>query len=254
MSLRKEIYQHILTACTQPSIHAPLEPAKKLSKTFNRPIYLKREDLQPIFSLKCRGACHKLWLLSKDPSIKKVMTASAGNHAQGLALGAQFYHLDALIVMPRTTPFIKIKAVQNLGATVEIIGDSYDEAYAYAIDKSRSENIPFIPAFDDKEIAAGQGTVAKEIDADIDLNTIEAIFVPVGGGGLFGGMVAYLSQTYPHVRIIGVEHEGSACLKEALLAHERVCLPRVDLFADGVAVKQIGQVAFDLVNELPNEA
>ncbi len=252
MSLLKEIYEKIEQATIYPSIQTPLEKAHALSEKLGCAIYLKREDLQPVFSFKCRGASNKISRIKEDPLVRQygVIAASAGNHAQGVALAAKGLGISATIVMPKTTPSIKIDAVKALGGMVILHGDSYDEAYAHALSLGEKNQQPFIPAYDDIDVIAGQGTIAKELDEQVDLKNIGVVYVPVGGGGLFAGIASYLSQTHPHIDVIGVEHEGSACLSEAMKKNERVILAHVDLFADGVAVNRVGEIPFDVAQEL----
>ena len=219
----------------------------RLSKEYNNRIYLKREDQHPVHSFKLRGAYNKLSALNGDRKKRGVVAASAGNHAQGVALSAQKLGIKATIVMPVTTPEIKAQSVRRLGAEVKLIGTSFNEANSAAIQLAKKNNRVFIPPFDDKEVIAGQGTVGKELlqqmpDADV-------IFVPVGGGGLLAGIATYLKQLKPRIKIIGVEAEDSACLTAALAEGRPVSLTSVGLFADGVAVKKIGDESFPLIRD-----
>jgi len=219
----------------------------RLSRDYNNSVFLKREDQQPVHSFKLRGAYNKLSNLSDVEKSKGIVAASAGNHAQGVALSAEKLGIKAIIVMPLTTPEIKVQNVRRLGATVKLVGANFNEANRAAIDFAKKEKRIFISAFDDKDVIAGQGTVAKEIlqqapDTDV-------IFVPVGGGGLLAGMAVYLKQIKPEIKIIAVEAEDSACLKVALEAGKPVPLKNVGLFADGVAVKQIGDETFSVIKE-----
>ncbi|MET1256817.1 threonine ammonia-lyase, biosynthetic [Aliikangiella maris] len=218
----------------------------RLSKEHENQIYLKREDQQPVHSFKLRGAYTKLAALSKEKRALGVVAASAGNHAQGVALSAQKLGIKATIVMPITTPEIKAHSVRRLGAEVKLIGTSFNEANNAAIELANQTGSVFIPPFDDKDIIAGQGTVGKEIlqqapDSDV-------VFVPVGGGGLLAGVAVYLKQLKPSIKIIGVEAEDSACLTAALAERKPVSLQSVGLFADGVAVKRIGDESFPVIN------
>lgn len=218
---------------------------ERLSREHNNQIYLKREDQQPVHSFKLRGAYNRLANLSEKRKARGVVAASAGNHAQGVALSAKKLGINATIVMPITTPEIKAQSVRRLGAEVELIGKSFNEANNAAIQMAKENHRVFIPPFDDKDVIAGQGTLGKELlqqlpDADV-------IFVPVGGGGLLAGVAVYIKQLKPNIKIIGVEAEDSACLTAALAAGKPVDLPQVGLFADGVAVKRIGEENFPLI-------
>ena len=228
------------------AVRTPLDPAVKLSKRFDNDIRIKREDLQPVFSFKLRGAYNKISQLTDDEKAKGVICASAGNHAQGVAYSASQLGLKNLIVMPTTTPDIKVQAVKAFGGTVHLHGDSFDEANRFAIDKATTDGMTYIAPYDDELVIAGQGTVALELSQD--WREMEYVFVPVGGGGLVAGVSAFLGEVAPHVKVIAVESEGSACLKVALNDGQRTRLPQVSLFADGVAVAQIGQIPFDVAN------
>ena len=217
----------------------------RISKEHKNQIYLKREDQQPVHSFKLRGAYNRLANLNTERKARGVVAASAGNHAQGVALSAQKLGIRATIVMPITTPDIKAQSVRRLGAKVKLIGKSFNEANSAAIEMSKQSGAVFIPPFDDKDVIAGQGTLGKELlqqlpDADV-------VFVPVGGGGLLAGVAAYLKQLKPTIKIVGVEAEDSACLTAALAEGKPIDLPQVGLFADGVAVKRIGEETFPLI-------
>jgi threonine dehydratase len=226
----------------------PLDHAPKLSKRLGRDVRIKREDLQPIFSFKIRGAYNKIASLSPEEGRRGIVAASAGNHAQGVALAASRLGYPAAIVMPRTTPRIKVDAVAALGAEVILHGDSYDEALAEAHRLREARGAVFAPPYDDEDVIAGQGTVAVEILRQHP-EPIDAIFVPVGGGGLLAGVVAYTKWLRPETRVIGVEPEDAACLAAALEAGRPVPLDHVGLFADGVAVRQVGDAPFRIVSE-----
>ncbi|NOX75672.1 MAG: threonine ammonia-lyase, biosynthetic [Gammaproteobacteria bacterium] len=226
----------------------PLELASTLSARLHNRIWLKREDLQPVFSFKLRGAYNKIATLSEAQRKKGVIAASAGNHAQGVALAANRLKLDALIVMPKTTPDIKIHAVERLGAQVILHGNAYDDAAQHACELVRERGMTYIPPYDDPEIIAGQGTVAREILAQHP-QPLHAIFVPVGGGGLIAGIAAYVKTQRPDIKIIGVEPEDASCMHAALAAGERVKLDQVGIFADGVAVRQAGEEPFRIARE-----
>ncbi|MCW8832775.1 MAG: threonine ammonia-lyase, biosynthetic [Colwellia sp.] len=232
-------------------VETDLTHLTKLSSRLNNQIYLKREDQQPVHSFKLRGACNKLANLSEAECIHGVIAASAGNHAQGLALAANKLGIKATIVMPKTTPDIKVDNVKRFGGEVRLVGNSFNEAQAASVEYAQAENKTLIHPFDDEDVIVGQGTVAKELlqqqpNADV-------IFVPVGGGGLLAGMAVYLKQLSPKTKVIGVEAEDSACLKAALAAGKPVDLPQVGLFADGVAVKRIGEHTFGLIERYCDE-
>lgn len=230
----------------------PLDFAQRLSGRFQNQIFLKREDLQSVFSFKLRGAYNKIVSLSEEEKQRGVIAASAGNHAQGVALAAQKLGIRALIVMPTTTPEIKSQSVKNMGAEIVLFGDSYSESCDHAYELAKQSGRVFIHPYDDEEVIAGQGTVAMEILRQHP-KKINAIFVPVGGGGLIAGVAVYAKFVRPDIKIIGVEPEDSDCLKQALQAGERVILPQVGLFADGVAVKQIGEKTFALAQKYVDE-
>ncbi|AZZ94340.1 threonine ammonia-lyase, biosynthetic [Hahella sp. KA22] len=234
------------------AIESPLESAHLLSHRFNNHILLKREDLQPVFSFKLRGAYNKLAQLSAIAKEKGVIAASAGNHAQGLALAAQKLGVKATIVMPQTTPEIKVNSVRAKGAKVVLKGDAFDEAAAHAQTLVKEKGYIYIPPYDDEEVIAGQGTVGMEIMWQ-HTSPIHAVFVPVGGGGLIAGVAAYIKYLRPDVKVIGVEPEDSNCLHAALKAGKRVTLPEVGIFADGVAVKQIGKAPWEVCRQYVDE-
>ena len=227
------------------AIETPLEAAPRISEKLNNNIRFKREDLQPVFSFKLRGAYNRISQLPKSQLERGVITASAGNHAQGVALSGQKLGIRAIIVMPKTTPDIKVQAVKRLGGEVVLHGDSFDVANKYAIQCAQDEGMTFIPPYDDELVMAGQGTIANEILRQ--WRDVEYVFVAVGGGGLIAGVAAYLGDVAPHVKVIPVEYDESACLKAAFEANERVILPSVGLFADGTAVAQIGAKPFDVI-------
>lgn len=229
------------------AVETPLEYAALLSCRLGNAVYLKREDLQPVFSFKLRGAYNKMALIDDKARAQGVIAASAGNHAQGVALSAEKLNIDALIVMPTTTPEIKVNSVQRRGARIVLHGDSYDDAYQHALILAGEKNLTFIHPYDDPDVIAGQGTIADEILRQIRTD-IHAIFVPVGGGGLIAGIAAYVKFVRPEIKIIGVESEDSDCLNRALKAGRRVILKKVGIFADGVAVKQIGKEPFRIAH------
>ncbi|HSC89793.1 MAG TPA: threonine ammonia-lyase, biosynthetic [Polyangiaceae bacterium] len=222
----------------------PLDRAGELSERLGSEVWLKREDTHPgVFSFKIRGAYNRIAALTKQERARGVVAASAGNHAQGVALAASRLGIEALIVMPLTTPEIKVRAVARWGAAIELFGDSYDEAAAQARLRCDERGAVFVHPYDDLDVIAGQGTVALEILRQA--RELDAIFVPVGGGGLIAGVAAYAKSLYPKLRIIGVEPEDAGSLSAALAAGERVTLDRVGLFADGVAVRQVGELPFE---------
>ncbi|GAB1623567.1 threonine ammonia-lyase, biosynthetic [Agarivorans albus] len=225
----------------------PLQGMPKLSQRSGNNILLKREDRQSVHSFKLRGAYNKIAQLNQQQRERGVVAASAGNHAQGVAMSAQRLNIAAVIVMPTTTPDIKVDSVRAMGADVRLVGDSFDEAYQYCKQLVEEHGYTLIPPFDDVDVIAGQGTIGKELlEQDMHLN---AVFVPVGGGGIAAGVAVYIKQLMPHVKVIGVEAEDSACLKAALAAGKPTPLERVGLFADGVAVKLIGSETFRLCQQ-----
>ncbi|MEO1751776.1 threonine ammonia-lyase, biosynthetic [Thiofaba sp. EF100] len=254
MSLTRDYLERILTARVYDvAIESPLDAMPLLSTRLGKPVLLKREDLQPVFSFKLRGAYNKIHHLHTRGELGAgVIAASAGNHAQGVALAAERLGLRAVIVMPATTPAIKVNAVRRRGGEVVLHGDAYDEAYAHARSLAKQEGLTFIHPYDDPEVIAGQGTIGMEILRQHP-DPIEAVFVPVGGGGLIAGVAAYLKHLRPATRIIGVEPEDAACMHAALAADARVVLPQVGLFADGVAVRQAGEETFRIARECVDE-
>jgi len=234
------------------AIESPLDVAPALSRRLGNTILLKREDMQPVFSFKLRGAYNKMAHLSVAQRARGVIAASAGNHAQGVALAAQRLGCRATIVMPVTTPQIKIAAVAARGARVVLHGDSYDDAYAHSLRIASSEQLTFVHPYDDPDVIAGQGTVGMEILRQHG-DPIDAIFVAVGGGGLISGIGAYVKRLRPQIRLIGVEPVDADAMTRSLAAGRRVKLDQVGLFADGVAVKQVGARTFRLCRELVDE-
>ncbi len=228
-----------LAVCT------PLQAAPALSQALGNQVLLKREDLQPTFSFKIRGAYNRLVQLTPAQRLRGVVTASAGNHAQGVALAARELGIKATIVMPCATPELKVLGVRSRGANAVLHGESFPFALAHALRLAEDSGCTFVSPFDDPHVIAGQGTVAMEILRQHP-GPLHAIFVPVGGGGLIAGIAAYVKYLRPEIRIIGVESEHSACLHAALAAGERVVLPSVGTFADGVAVAQIGAYGFEV--------
>jgi len=234
------------------AIESPLELARNLSRRFDNRILLKREDLQPVFSFKIRGAYNKIAHLSDQDVRNGIVCSSAGNHAQGVALAAKQRGVRAVIVMPVITPSIKVAAVRALGAEIVLHGDTYDDAYAHARALEAEQSLTFIHPFDDPLVIAGQGTIGEEILKQSD-NDVDAIFVPVGGGGLIAGIAAWVKSINPAVRIIGIEPEDSAAMRDSLAAGKPVVLDHVGIFADGVAVRRVGDETLRLCQEYVDE-
>jgi threonine dehydratase len=234
------------------AIESPLERALRLSRRLGNEVLLKREDLQPVFSFKLRGAYNKIAQLSDHVAARGVICASAGNHAQGVALAASRRGIPAVIVMPVTTPQIKVQAVADLSGEVVLHGDDYDTAYEHALGIARQRQLVFVHPFDDPDVIAGQGTIGMEI-ARQTAGNVDAVFVPVGGGGLIAGIASYLKYVHPRVRIIGVNAADSTAMHDSLLARERLTLARVGIFADGVAVRRVGEETFRLALDLVDE-
>lgn len=245
----KKYIEKILTARVYDvAIETPLDPVITLSKRQNNQVLLKREDLQSVFSFKLRGAYNCIYQLTRSKKVKGVVAASAGNHAQGVALAAKKLGLNAIIVMPKTTPGIKVDAVRSYGAKAILIGDNYDEACAYATEYAKEKKLDFIHPYDDSDVIAGQGTVGLEIIRQ-HADPIDVIFVPVGGGGLIAGIGSIVKYLSPKTKIIGVEPADAACMASALNKNRRVVLSHVGIFADGVAVKQVGKETFRLAKQ-----
>ena len=252
-SITSEYLKRILNARVYDvAIETPLDLAPNLSGRYQNTILLKREDLQPVFSFKLRGAHNKMARLSPDELHAGVIAASAGNHAQGVALAASRLGCRAVIVMPITTPRIKVKAVEARGAEVVLHGESYDEAYRHAVTRAELESLTFIHPYDDPDVIAGQGTIGMEILRQ-HAGPIDAVFVAIGGGGMISGVAAYIKALRPEVRIIGVEPADANAMALSLACGERVRLETVGLFADGVAVKQVGAEPFRICQELVDE-
>lgn len=234
------------------AVETPLHIAPFLTQRWKNQIWLKREDVQPVHSFKLRGAYNKIAQLSEEEKACGVITASAGNHAQGVALSAQRLGIKATIVMPRTTPDIKVRSVRGYGARVVLHGDAFDEAFEHSQKLVEEKGMTYVHPYDDPEVIAGQGTVAMEFLRQ--LNTpIDAVFVPVGGGGLIAGIAAYVKALRPEIKVIGVESTESASLAAALKVQKRVVLPQVGIFADGVAVAQIGKQTWKLCKQYVDE-
>ncbi len=234
------------------AVETPLEPAANLSSRTGNRVFLKREDMQPVFSFKLRGAYNKIAHLTPAQRKRGVICASAGNHAQGVALSAEKLGIRAVIVMPVTTPQIKIDAVKKRGAEVVLAGDSYDAAYAHALELEKKQKLNFVHPFDDPDVIAGQGTIGMEILRQHP-DPIDAVFCCVGGGGLISGVAAYIKRLRPGTRVIGVEAADADAMDRSLKAGKRVRLESVGLFADGAAVKYVGQETFRLCREYVDE-
>src|SRR4051812_14885090 len=231
----------ILTSRVYDVAHeTPLEAAPRMSRRLGNDIRLKREDLQPVFSFKLRGAYNRIAHMTEAERERGVIAASAGNHAQGVAFAARHLGLRALIVMPQTTPDIKVEAVRDMGAEVVLHGDSYADAKSHCDALAATTGMTFVPPFDDPHVIAGQGTVGQEILSH-KLGEVDAIFVPVGGGGLIAGVASYVKAVRPSVRIIGVEPFEADAMFQSLAAGRRVALDRVGIFADGVAGREGGR-------------
>ena len=234
------------------AIETPLEEAPRLSRRLGNRVLYKREDLQPVFSFKLRGAYNRIAHLSETVAARGVICASAGNHAQGVALAARHRGIPAVVVMPRTTPEIKVQSVIDLGAEVVLHGDDFEAAYEHATGLERTRTLTFIHPFDDPDVIAGQGTIGVEILRQHS-GRIDALFVPVGGGGLIAGIAAYVKTLYPKIRVIGVEPEDAASMHRSLMERQRVTLDRVGIFADGVAVRRAGEETFRLAQRYVDE-
>jgi len=247
------LFKKILTSKVyEAAIETPLEESVFLSQLLNNRVLLKREDLQPVFSFKIRGAYNRIANLSEAERELGIITASAGNHAQGVAFSGQRLGLDTTIVMPVTTPAIKVAAVKSYGAKVVLFGDSYSEAAEHCADLVSQSGMVFIPPFDDELVIAGQGTVADEILRQ-SAGRIDAVFVPVGGGGLLAGVATFIKELCPEVKVIGVEPVDSDAMAQSLAAGHRVKLDSVGIFADGVAVREVGKLTFDICRQHVDE-
>ena len=234
------------------AIESPLDLMPRLSARLDNEVLLKREDQQPVFSFKLRGAYNKIANLSETVARRGVICASAGNHAQGVALAARRRGIPAVIVMPATTPAIKVEAVAALGGEVVLHGDVFDAAFEHAMRLAAERQLVLVHPFDDPDVIAGQGTVGMEILRQVSGDP-DAIFVPVGGGGLISGIAAYVKHLSPRTRIIGVEPEDANSMEASLKAGERVTLERVGIFADGVAVRRVGEETFRICRALVDE-
>jgi threonine dehydratase len=246
--------QKILTARVYDvAIESPLDVAKTLSRRLGNQVLLKREDQQPVFSFKLRGAYNKMAHLSAEALARGVICASAGNHAQGVALSARKMGCRAVIVMPVTTPRLKIDAVAALGGEVVLFGDSYSDAYGHAVELQKAQGLTFVHPFDDPDVIAGQGTIAMEILRQHQQGPIDAVFVAIGGGGLISGVASYIKAVRPEIKVIGVQTTDSDAMLRSVQAGKRVTLPDVGLFADGTAVKLVGEETFRITRELVDD-
>ncbi|MDM0024854.1 threonine ammonia-lyase, biosynthetic [Variovorax saccharolyticus] len=234
------------------AVESALEPARALSARIGNTVLLKREDQQPVFSFKLRGAYNKMAKLSPEQLASGVICASAGNHAQGVALGAHKLGARAVVVMPVTTPQLKVDAVRALGGEVHLHGDSYSDAYGYALEQQKLHGLTFVHPFDDPDVIAGQGTIAMEILRQHQ-GPLHAVFVAIGGGGLISGVANYIKAVRPEIRVIGVQMNDSDAMMQSVAAHQRVTLPDVGLFSDGTAVKLVGEETFRIASDLVDE-
>lgn len=251
--MKNDYLEKVLTARVYDvAVETPLDVQPNLSRRVGNNVLLKREDMQPVFSFKLRGAYNKMAHLTPAQLKRGVIAASAGNHAQGVALSAQKLGCRAVIVMPTTTPMIKVDAVRNRGAEVVLAGDSYSDAYTHALELEKSEKLTFVHPYDDPYVIAGQGTIAMEILRDHP-DPIHAIFCCVGGGGLISGIAAYVKRLRPEIKIIGVEAVDADAMTKSLATGKRVTLEQVGLFADGAAVKQVGEETFRLCQQYVDE-
>jgi threonine dehydratase len=234
------------------AVETALDPARNLSRRLGNQVLLKREDQQPVFSFKLRGAYNKMVHLAPQQLARGVICASAGNHAQGVALSARKLGCKAVIVMPVTTPRLKVDAVHALGAEVVLHGDSYSDAYVHALALEKSQGLSFVHPFDDPDVIAGQGTIAMEILRQHQ-GPIDAVFVAIGGGGLISGVAAYIKAVRPQIKVIGVQTTDSDAMVRSVRDGKRVALSDVGLFADGTAVKQVGVETFRLTRALVDD-
>lgn len=247
--MKHNIIDKILTARVYDvAQETPLQYASRLSQRLNHQVWLKREDLQPVFSFKLRGAYNKIFHLSEEERARGVICASAGNHAQGVALASNKLGIKSVIVMPRTTPDIKVKSVKALGGKAVLHGDSYDEALEHALALADEEGLVFVHPYDDPYVIAGQGTIAQELLRQHP-EPPDAVFVCVGGGGLIAGIASYIKHLYPQTLVIGVEADDAPSMHDALKKGRRVTLKQVGLFADGAAVKQAGKLTYNIAKD-----
>jgi threonine dehydratase len=250
---KRDYLQRILTARVYDvAVESPLEPARTLSRRIGNHVLLKREDQQPVFSFKLRGAYNKMAHLSPEERSRGVICASAGNHAQGVALSARKLGCQATVVMPVTTPKLKVDAVRAFGAEVVLLGDSYSDAHAHAKTLEAERGLTFVHPFDDPDVIAGQGTVGMEILRQHQ-GPIDAVFVAIGGGGLVAGVASYIKAVRPEIKVIGVQMNDSDAMLRSIRAGRRVTLADVGLFSDGTAVKLVGEETFRIARELVDD-
>ncbi|MBP7645709.1 MAG: threonine ammonia-lyase, biosynthetic, partial [Comamonas sp.] len=238
------------------AIESDLDPAKNLSRRLHNKVLLKREDQQPVFSFKLRGAYNKMAHLTAEQLGKGVICASAGNHAQGVAMSAKKLGCRAVIVMPTTTPQVKVDAVAALGGEVVLAGESYSDAYKHAVKLQKTEGLTFVHPFDDPDVIAGQGTIAMEMLRQLQKlgsQRLDAVFVAIGGGGLISGVANYIKAVRPEIKVIGVHTKDSSAMLQSVQAGERVELADVGLFADGTAVKLVGEETFRIAKDLVDD-
>jgi len=237
------------------AVETDLEPARSLSRRLHNKVLLKREDQQPVFSFKLRGAYNKMAQLPPEQLARGVICASAGNHAQGVAMSAAKLGTRAVVVMPTTTPQVKIDAVKTLGGEVVLHGESYSDAYGHAVQLQAAQGLTFVHPFDDPDVIAGQGTIAMEILRQVQQlgSGLDAVFVAIGGGGLISGVANYIKAVRPEIRVIGVQMNDSDAMAQSVRAHQRVQLPDVGLFSDGTAVKLVGEETFRVAHDLVDE-
>ncbi len=253
MPQKLDYLKRILTARVYDvAMESALEPARNLSRRLDNQVLLKREDQQPVFSFKLRGAYNKMAHLSPDQLARGVICASAGNHAQGVALSARKLGTKAMVVMPVTTPKVKVEAVQALGGTVVLQGESYSDAYQHALKLQTEQDLVFVHPFDDPDVIAGQGTIGMEILRQHQ-GPIDAVFVAIGGGGLISGVASYLKAVRPEIKVIGVQTQDSDAMHQSVQAGQRVQLHDVGLFSDGTAVKLVGEETFRITRELVDD-
>jgi threonine dehydratase len=234
------------------AVESPLEPARALSRRLHNKVLLKREDQQAVFSFKLRGAYNKMAQLSPEQLKRGVICASAGNHAQGVAMSAHRLGTRAVIVMPTTTPQLKVDGVKNLGGEVVLHGDSYSDAYLHAIELEKAQGLTFVHPFDDPDVIAGQGTIAMEILRQHQ-GPIDAVFVAIGGGGLISGVANYIKAVRPEIKVVGVQMNDSDAMTRSVAANKRITLADVGLFSDGTAVKLVGEETFRVARDLVDE-
>ena len=251
--MHSKLIEKILTARVYDvAIESPLDPAKSLSKRYKNSIFLKREDLQAVFSFKLRGAFNRMFQLTEEEKSRGVVAASAGNHAQGVAISGQKLGIKTTIVMPKITPEIKVNGVKSYGGKAVLVGNNFDDAYAHAMKLCKKDGLTFIHPFDDLDVIAGQGTIGMELLRQHP-DPIDIVFVCVGGGGLISGIASYIKYLSPSTKVIGVEHEEASSMTQSVKLGKLVELESIGTFADGAAVRQAGKNTFDIVKDLVDE-